>query len=143
MPRPPHPPRIDNSNYTWCKVQITLLLVMKISKPSRHSPLFNPNALHSTLFPNTLSLCSYFNGREQFSRPYRTTGNIIVLYILILILWTADEKTEGSGLNVSKPCQKSKSSQFSPESNFELLVSFPEGIWTQLHAMLWWQGDPT
>jgi hypothetical protein len=34
-------------------------------------------------FSNTLSLCSSFNVRDQASHPYRTTGKIIVLYILI------------------------------------------------------------
>jgi hypothetical protein len=52
-----------------------------------HSPvtlsLFCPNILHSTLFSNTLRLCSSLNVRDQVSHPYRTTGKIIVLYILI------------------------------------------------------------
>jgi hypothetical protein len=47
------------------------------------SSLFGPNILLSTLFPNTLSLCSSLNVRDQVSHPYRTTGKIIVLYILI------------------------------------------------------------
>jgi hypothetical protein len=32
MPRLPHPPRLDNSNYTWRRVHIMLF-----SPPSRHS----------------------------------------------------------------------------------------------------------
>jgi hypothetical protein len=36
--------------------------------------LFGPNILLSTLFSNTLSLCSYLNVRDQVSHPYRTTG---------------------------------------------------------------------
>jgi hypothetical protein len=28
MPRPPHPPRLDNSNYTWGRVQIMQFLIM-------------------------------------------------------------------------------------------------------------------
>jgi hypothetical protein len=35
------------------------------------------------IFSNTLSLCSSLNVRDQASHPYRTTGKIIVLYILI------------------------------------------------------------
>jgi hypothetical protein len=52
-----------------------------------HSPvtssLFSPNILLSTLFSNTLSLCSSLNVRDQVSHPYRITGKIIVLYIQI------------------------------------------------------------
>jgi hypothetical protein len=46
------------------------------------SSLFGPNIL-STLFSNTLSLCSSLNVRNQVLHPYRTRGKIIVFYILI------------------------------------------------------------
>jgi hypothetical protein len=36
MPRPPHPPRLDYSNYTWRRVQITKLLIMQFSPFSCH-----------------------------------------------------------------------------------------------------------
>jgi hypothetical protein len=36
MSRPPHPSLLDNSNYTWRRVQITQLFVMQFSLPSRH-----------------------------------------------------------------------------------------------------------
>jgi hypothetical protein len=48
------------------------------------SSLLGPNILLKTLFSNTLSLCSCRNIRDQFV-PYRTTGKIIVLYILIFM----------------------------------------------------------
>ena len=47
------------------------------------SPLLGPNTLLNTLFSNTVSLRSSLNVSDQVSHPYRTTGNIIVLYILI------------------------------------------------------------
>ena len=54
-----------------------------------HSPvissLLGPNTLLSTLFSNTLNLRSSLSVSNQVSHPCRTTGNIIVLYILILI----------------------------------------------------------
>jgi hypothetical protein len=37
------------------------------------SSLFVPNILLSTLFSNTLRLCSSFNVRNQVSHPYKTT----------------------------------------------------------------------
>jgi len=52
-----------------------------------HSPvtssLLGSNTLLNTLFSNTPSLRSSLNVNDQVSHPYRTTGNIIVLYILI------------------------------------------------------------
>jgi hypothetical protein len=44
---------------------------------------FSPNILLSILFPNTPSLCSSLNVRDQVSHPCRPIGKIIVLYILI------------------------------------------------------------
>jgi hypothetical protein len=42
MSRPPHPPRLYNSNYTSRRVQIMKLLVMQLSPPSGHSiPLWS------------------------------------------------------------------------------------------------------
>ena len=52
-----------------------------------HSPvtssLLGSNTLLSILFSNTLSLRSSLSVSGQVSHPCRTTGNIIVLYILI------------------------------------------------------------
>jgi hypothetical protein len=48
------------------------------------SSLFSPIIL-STVFWNTFSLCSYLKVRDKVSHPYRTTGRIIVLYILIFM----------------------------------------------------------
>jgi hypothetical protein len=49
--------------------------------------LFGPNTLLSTLFSNTLSLCSYLNAREQESQPHKTIGKIIVFYILFFMIF--------------------------------------------------------
>jgi hypothetical protein len=59
-------------------------------------PIFGPNIL------NTLSICSSLNARDQVSHPYRTTGKIILLCILIYMFLTADEKIKGSELNGRK-----------------------------------------
>jgi hypothetical protein len=47
--------------------------------------LLSPNILLNTLFSYTHSLRSSLNVSDQVSHPYKTTGNIIVLYILIFI----------------------------------------------------------
>jgi hypothetical protein len=68
-----------------------------LNSPFTSSPL-GQNILLRTLFSKTLSLCSSFNARDQVSHPYKTTGRIMVLYILSFtfldnrredkILWT-------------------------------------------------------
>ena len=53
-----------------------------------HSPvassLLGPNILLNTIFSNTLSFLSSLNVSDKVSHPYKTTGKVIVLYILIL-----------------------------------------------------------
>ena len=52
-----------------------------------HSPvtssLIGPNILLNTMFSDTLSFLSSLNVSDQVSHPYKTTGKIIALYILI------------------------------------------------------------
>ena len=52
-----------------------------------HSPvtssLLGPNIFLNTLFSNALSFLSSCNVSDQVSHPYKTTGKIIALYILI------------------------------------------------------------
>jgi len=47
------------------------------------SSLLGPNIHLNTMFSNTLSFLSSRNINDQLSHPYKTTGKIIVLYILI------------------------------------------------------------
>ena len=54
-----------------------------------HSPvtssLLGPNIILSTLFSNTLSIYSSLNVKDQASHPYKTTGKITFLCLLIFI----------------------------------------------------------
>jgi hypothetical protein len=59
------------------------LLVMHLLHIPVTLSLFSQNILLSTLFSNTFSLCTLLNVRNQVSHLYKTTGKIIVLYILI------------------------------------------------------------
>jgi hypothetical protein len=70
-------------------------------QPSTISSLFCPNIL-STLFWNTLSLCSSLNVRHQVSHPYKTTDKTVVVYILIFMVLDCRRKTKSSELNGSK-----------------------------------------
>ena len=51
------------------------------------SSLLEPNILLSTLFSKTLCLHSSVNVRDQLSHPYKSTSNIILLFILIFALF--------------------------------------------------------
>ena len=65
---------------------LTNEIMCLINKGLLHSPfvsLLGSNIRLSILFSNTLSLDSSLNVRDHASQPYSTTGNIIVLYILI------------------------------------------------------------
>jgi len=66
------------------------------------SYLLGPNILLNTLFSYILSLCSSLNVGDQVSYPYKTTGKIIVLYILIFTILEAKWKTKDFALNDSK-----------------------------------------
>ena len=55
------------------------------SFPPLTSSLLVLNILLNTMLSNTLSFLSSRNVNDQVSHPYKTTGKIIVLYILIFI----------------------------------------------------------
>jgi hypothetical protein len=85
-------PRLDNSNYTRWRVQILQILVRQVSLHSSHFiPLqskYSPR--HPVLkYPQS---CSSLNVRDQVSCPYRITGKIIVLYILIFKFFESRRK---------------------------------------------------
>jgi len=78
------------------------------------SPLLGPNIL-STLFSNTFSPRSALRVSDQVSHPYKTTGKIIVLYIIIFKFLVANWKIKDSAPNDSKRSLTLFCSQFLPE----------------------------
>jgi hypothetical protein len=95
-----------------------------------HSPfaslLLGPNILLSILFSNTLSQCSFLNVRDQVSYPYKTTGRLMVLYVLTIMF--LDSRQEDSDPNGSRHSLKLVFSLSLCACNFDLLVLFPN-IW--------------
>jgi hypothetical protein len=84
-----------------------------------------PNIFLSTLFSNNLSLPSSLNVSDHVSHPYKTTGKIIVLYILLLIFLDSQWKIEDFIPNDKKDSHISIYSEFPPEWNFDFLRLFP------------------
>ena len=83
MPSPSHSsPFYHPHNIGWA-VKIIYLLVMQPPLFPLYLVPLGPNILLNTMFSNTLSFLSSRNASDQASHPYKTTGKIIILYILI------------------------------------------------------------
>jgi len=83
MPHPSHSSWFYHSHDIGWAVEIIKFLICSFLQSPITSSLLGPNILLNTLFSNTPSLRSSLNVSDQVSHPYKTTGKIIVLYILI------------------------------------------------------------
>jgi hypothetical protein len=68
------------------------LLIMQFLHLFVTSSLFGPNILLSSLFSNTPSPRFSVNVRDQVSHPYRTTGKVIVVFIIIFTFFDGRRK---------------------------------------------------
>jgi hypothetical protein len=71
-------------------------------------PYPDPDILLSTLISKNLSLCSSLNVIDQVSHPYRTTGKIIVLYILMFKFFNSNQEDRRFWTKWSKKTLKIK-----------------------------------
>jgi hypothetical protein len=102
MSHTPHLLRLDNSNYTWQRVQIMKLLVMQLSAPSCHSILLwskyspqHPVLKHPQfMFLRLMSETMFHIHIEPHAKLQSCISHP-------LHFSTADKKTEGSGPNCS------------------------------------------
>ena len=83
MLSPSHSSRFHHPHNIGWGVQIFSFSLCSLLHSPITSFLLGPNILLNTIFSNTLSFHSSLNVSDQVSHPYKTTGKIIVLYILI------------------------------------------------------------
>ena len=115
---PYNPPGYEEPKDDWRGMQIVKVLAIQ----------FFPTIywfLLSTSFSNTRSRCSYLIMRDQVLHPYKTSGKIIRLYVVIFVFWDSEWEEWYSARNA---CRHSPNLIFSSclrARNFDLIVSFP------------------
>jgi hypothetical protein len=95
----------------------------RLLQPTANSSLLGPKSLLSTLVSNTFTLCSSLMW-DQFSHPYKTTGKVTVLYILIFQFTKGTGKQE-TEQNDTKHSPNLIRSHFLLQCHFDLLLLFP------------------
>jgi hypothetical protein len=118
MPCLSHPPWLDNSNYTWPRVQVIKLITTQF-----YPPVYDFISLRSKYCPQHPDLrhrqsISSLNVRDKVSHPHKTTGKTVVLYIPIFTFLDSGRKEKGSGLNGGKHYPNLTCSSFLPEWNY-------------------------
>jgi len=92
IPRPSHSSWFDHRKIFGEQYRSLSSSLCSFFQSSVTSFLLGPNIFFNTLFSDTLNLCSSLNVGDQVSHPYKTTGNITVVYIFIFIF--LDRKLE-------------------------------------------------
>jgi len=83
MPSPSHSSQFYHPHNIGWGVQIINSSLCSLLHSPITSSLLGPNILLNTMFSNTTSFLSSLNVSDQVSHSYKTTGKIIVLYIVL------------------------------------------------------------
>ena len=107
-----------------------------------HSPVIPshlaPDVPLSTLFLNTLGLCSSLNMTDLVPCRYKSAIKMIVLYISIFTFFNSKWKTKGSGPNGGKQFLHLVSTLVLHAGSCDLVVLLPN-IWTLPHFLRMYQ----
>jgi hypothetical protein len=80
---PSHPSWVDNSNNLRGGIKLCSSSLCNFLQAPITWSLLDPNIIHSTPFSYSLHLFYSLNVRYWILHPYKITGKIIILYILI------------------------------------------------------------
>jgi hypothetical protein len=83
MPLPSHPPWFDHSSSIRRRIHIMELLIMQFSSNTCHFISSEIQIFSYAVCSQTPSICVLPLMWDQVWHPYKTTGKILVLYVLI------------------------------------------------------------
>jgi hypothetical protein len=136
MSCPGHPPSLEHFTYTWRR--ITSYTAPRYAASS-NLPSFYPSWVQIFSAAPCSQTPSVYIIAPISETKYRTHAknhrqNYRLVYSNFLVFHQQTRK-EGSGSSGNKHCQNSVSSLFPPESNFDMLLSFPN-IWNVSYFLM-------